>query len=290
MTIRRFTGSSAWEQMIAQQNDLLARFDKAKLHAKAHEVQTFHGRVAEAAFRDWLTAFLPKRYGVTSGYVVSQRQRGDAKFPHFDVIIYDQLNAPILWVEDSADLSEQGKSRALPVEYVRGVLEVKATYDSTTTKDAMEHLRDLAPFYADVDPPGDRFNRFLPADFFCAVVFFDACSEGLKSEAAREHLKPVGGPRGFCGGTILRGGYQVPSTSGTLRVVPVKTDDGIEWNCWLLWGESCFSRFAFDLVAMLDGTYRTGRISSSHVGPPSPYPAPIVGEDGVIDPRDQEPQ
>lgn len=144
-THQKFIGRSAWEQITGQKKELLDEFDAGKRKAKGHEVQTYHGRVAESVFRNWLIEFLPKRFGVTSGYVASQGQRGETKFPHFDVIIYDQLDAPILWVEGHPDVSESGKSRAIPAEYVRAILEVKSTYNSTESKDAIEHLRDLEP-------------------------------------------------------------------------------------------------------------------------------------------------
>ena len=67
------------------------------------------------------------------------------KTPHFDVIIYDQLEAPILWVEDFPDVSSQGRSLAIPVEYVRGVLERKSTFSPTTVGTALDHLKDLLP-------------------------------------------------------------------------------------------------------------------------------------------------
>ena len=114
---RKFIGTSAWEQIIGRKKEMLDAFDAGKRKAKGHEVQTYHGRVAEAVFREWLSEFLPKRFGVTSGYVVSQGQRGDAKFPHFDIIIYNQLDAPIIWVENYPDLSEGGKSRSITAEY-----------------------------------------------------------------------------------------------------------------------------------------------------------------------------
>lgn len=218
MSTRKFIGTSAWEQIIGQRRELLDQFDAGKRKAKGHEVQTYHGRVAESVFRQWLAEFLPKRYGVTSGYVVAQRQEGPAKFPHYDVLIYDQLDAPILWVEGHPDLSEGGKSRAIPVEYVRAVLEVKATYDSTTTKDAMEHLRDLAPFYAGYDPPEERYKRFLARPFCCGAVFFDADLAARKSDAARDHLLPTGGPPSFMGGLVLRAEGLGPDESCLIRI------------------------------------------------------------------------
>jgi hypothetical protein len=289
MIERRFTGSSPWEQMNGQRQALLDRFDQAKRHARAHEVQTFHGNVAEAAFREWLTGFLPKQFGVTSGYVVSQGHRGNVKYPHFDVIIYDQLNAPILWIEDSADLSEQGKSRAIPVEYVRAVLEVKATYGASEVKDAMEHLRDLAPFYAGVDPHEERYKRYLPGTFRCCLVFFNAPSQNLNSQTVGDLMKPADAPRGFFGGVILRSEHQLPHTSGFIRLLPVALSDPIELEYQVLWGEGGFVRFAFDLVAMLNGTFNLGLVSSIHTMPPLLGPEPVVGPDGVIDPHAQPP-
>jgi len=74
-------------------------------------------------------------------------------FPHYDVIVYDELDAPVLWVDDHPDASSAGTSRGIPVQYVRAVMEVKSTFDSDETKAAMEHLRELAPFYAGLDSP-----------------------------------------------------------------------------------------------------------------------------------------
>jgi hypothetical protein len=78
---------------------MFAEFDVARTHGKMHEIETWHGVVAEGLFRRWLADFLPWRFGVTSGYIISQNRLEDEKTPHFDVIIYDRLNAPVLWVE-----------------------------------------------------------------------------------------------------------------------------------------------------------------------------------------------
>src|SRR4051812_19125465 len=96
-------------------------------------------------------AVLPKRYGVTSGYIISQGLWGNVKAPHFDVIIYDLLNAPVLWVEDHPDTSAAGRSMAIPAEHVLGVIEVKSALAPTSMKQAVEHLRDLAPLMKGVD-------------------------------------------------------------------------------------------------------------------------------------------
>jgi hypothetical protein len=264
MAGRKFIGTSAWEQVIGQKKEMLDAFDAGKRKAKGHEVQTYHGRVAEAVFRKWLSDFLPKRFDVTAGYVVSQGQRGEAKYPHFDVIIYDQFDSPILWVEDNPDVSEGGKSRAVPVEHVRSILEVKSTFDPGEAKEAMEHLRDLEPFYAGIDLPQERYKKYLSPRFFCGVVFFNAKEKDQNSQVAINHLVPSSGPRNFFGGVILRGEGRSEADSGRIKIGIETKPDEIVLHGFMTWVPSAFSMFAFDLVALLNGTYVPGFLSSFH--------------------------
>ncbi|MGB9204978.1 MAG: DUF6602 domain-containing protein [Terriglobales bacterium] len=68
---------------------MLDAFDRAREKAGSHEVETYHGKVAEAEFRKWLSSFLPKKYGVTSGYVVSPGLKSTEKTPHFEFFLCD---------------------------------------------------------------------------------------------------------------------------------------------------------------------------------------------------------
>ncbi len=86
---------------------------------------------------------MPKRYGVTSGLVISPGLGSDVKAPHFDVIIYDQLESPVLWVTKIFDNSEQWRSRAIPVEYVRFIIEVKASFSAANVRHASIRKRTL---------------------------------------------------------------------------------------------------------------------------------------------------
>ncbi|MFZ1159553.1 MAG: DUF6602 domain-containing protein, partial [Candidatus Sulfotelmatobacter sp.] len=124
--------SQGWKQFLSARKEMLDAFDSAREKSGIHELETYHGTVAEAEVRKWLLTFLPKKYGVTSGYVVSPGRKSTVKAPHFDVVIYEQLESPILWVEGGPDASEQGRSLAIPVEYVRAVLEVKSRFTSKT--------------------------------------------------------------------------------------------------------------------------------------------------------------
>lgn len=273
-------------QLLTARQEMLDAFDKARAQSRAHEVEVYHGRVAEAACRKWLRGFLPRRYGVTSGYVVSTGIPATERLPHFDVIIYDRLESPVLWVEDSPDSSEQGRSRAIPVEYVRAVLEVKSRFSRATVKSAVEHLSDLAPLMG-VDEAGERYRLCLPDSFFCACIFYELRQkESSDWEALEELVEPGFALRGFGGGIILRGeGHQIPATgrltlsksnqplqrmgggsspllngtavSASREVVP--THHAVSM---LVWFVENFSMFAFDMVRLLNGTYEPGRISS----------------------------
>lgn len=280
--------AQGWRQFLTSRKETLDAFDRAKQKAKTHEVETFHGNVAEAELRKWLSGFLPKRYGVTPGYIVSPGLKSTEKTPHFDVIIYDELDAPVLWIEDTPDASPQGRSLAIPVEHVRGVLEVKSTFSSSNVQDAMTHLKDLLPLMGGPDDPQERYKLHLPPAFCCGLVFIDLNEEHQFSEAALAKL--IGGIelRGFFGGIILRGerhekdktarmsltrsetpiegmiGKQKSSLLKFGMTQSVKVTDNLYFGAMLMWSESHFSQFGFDLIAMMQGTYEVGRVSSFH--------------------------
>ena len=63
--------SQGWKQLLAERKRMLDLYDQAKQQANIHKIQTYHGRAGEAIFRACLESFLPGKYGVTSGYVIS---------------------------------------------------------------------------------------------------------------------------------------------------------------------------------------------------------------------------
>jgi hypothetical protein len=142
--------------------EILEAYFYAKKGAANRPVKTEHGPAAEARFRAWLERTLPKKFGVTSGYVIPNLMAPKFPLEHFDVIIYDALEAPILFMHENEDMSEQGRRRAIPARYVRAVYEVKATLTRKMARDAMEKLAHLTPFHQQfVDP------------FHTGIVFFE---------------------------------------------------------------------------------------------------------------------
>jgi len=282
--------SQGWEQILAARKEMLDAFDTARKQARSHEVETYHGKVAEAQFREWLSSFLPTKYGVTSGYIVSSGLKSTDKTPHYDVIIYDRLESPILWIEKNPDSSEHGKSRAIPVEYVKSVLEVKSSFSPETVDKAIQHLADLLPLMMGVDTPNEKYKVYLPETFCCGIIFFDLKREFQFSESAMNKIISGNKCRGFFGGIILRGeGHELPvsarislyhsetpieSTIGhdkesLLRPLPIgksiQMGPNLHVGSMLNWTESNFSQFAFDLIAMMQGTYDP-RYASSFYG------------------------
>jgi hypothetical protein len=277
--------SQGWRQFLTGRKEMLDAFDKAREQSRAHEVETYHGRVAEAVCRKWLAGFLPSRYGVTSGYVVSSGLASSQKVPHFDVVIYDRLEAPVLWIEDNPDSSAQGRSLAIPVEHVCAILEVKSRFCRSTVRQAIEHLADLSPMMNGADESGERYPLHLPANFSCGCVFFELREADAADWGAMDAIIDGIALRGFWGGVILRAGGQSRPNTGRFGLTQSETPiercpegesplldfglgatrelaEKLHIGSLLRWSESAFAEFGFDLIAMMRGSYQTGRLSS----------------------------
>ena len=285
--------SQGWKQSQTARKEMLAAFDAAKEKGNTHKVEVYHGKVAEAEFRRWLSSFLPKRYAVTSGYIVSQGLDDTSKTPHFDVIIYDALESPVLWVEDNPDLSAAGKSLAIPSEHVKAVLEIKSRFSNKTATDGISHLGELSPLMSGIDAPNERYKLYLPPNFFCGMVFFELLHIDARSRKALNEMVQGISLRGFADGIILRGeGHSNEMTARIDRVRSkteivsdlakkdhnllkdfsmadsLKVTDDLHFCAVLMWDESEFAKFSFDLVARLQGTYKPGFLSSFYgMGP-----------------------
>jgi hypothetical protein len=51
--------TQGWKQFLTGRKEMLDAFDSAREKSHSHEVETYHGKVAEARFRDWLATFFP---------------------------------------------------------------------------------------------------------------------------------------------------------------------------------------------------------------------------------------
>ena len=155
-------GMFGWEEFYRNRKNILEEYDKAFEYTKNRPVRTAHGKAVEAFIRKWLAEFIPKKWAVTSGYIIPKLYGYSEKLYHYDVIIYDQINAPILWTEGNSDDSEKGKSRAIPEKYVVGVIEIKSRFTTKSIKEMESKLSEINCFI-------DQF----PDSFFSSGIFID---------------------------------------------------------------------------------------------------------------------
>jgi hypothetical protein len=176
---------------LSQKRDILRVYDRAVEQNKNRPVRTEHGNVGEGKFREWLTEFLPQRFGVTSGFIIPDARRMDYKLLHFDTIIYDAFSSPVLWVSNNPDHSTQGRARAIPAEAVRSVGEIKASFTRTSIAEARSKLEEL-----------QSLGGFLKPPFCSFIVFLEVQSPGQPAMIA--NLLAHTSIPGYIGGLILR--------------------------------------------------------------------------------------
>lgn len=183
-----------WREFAANRTDILAKYDAAKVRSASRPVKTDHGVTGEAALREWLGLFLPGKYRVTSGFIIPDMvQTPGYMLYHYDVIIFDALNAPVLWTDVNPDQAEQGRKRAIPARYVHSVMEVKAAFGANSARNALQKLREL-----------NEIASYLPPHFSCSAVFMELPTALASQGRLLRHLLPEPPIHGFNGGLILR--------------------------------------------------------------------------------------
>lgn len=287
---------SGWSQFTTQKAKMVSDFRIFKGMSENRPTETDKGRYAEALFRDWLEQFLPAKYGVTSGYIIQQkdavkpRSALKGKLRHYDVIIYNRLDSPILWTEMSPDHSLSGRIRAIPAEYVHAVLEVKSTFNATHIAKAFNKLNELAPLLG-IDDINEPYKQYIPTDFYTGMIFFELPEKGQGTLQLLNKLLPANCLRGFFGGIILSaegldqrktGQFMYISEGSSPRSMDkvkgrtlISMGSDYIWSdsrerhpgehvvCMFGgWSESTFSHFAFELLNVMNGTHRPGFVPS----------------------------
>jgi hypothetical protein len=93
------------------------------------------GRILEGIAENLLSRFLPKRYSVGTGIIITSDGRASRQI---DIVIYDnQKNAPLMF-ENNVGL--------FPVECVYGTIEVKSRIDGTVLKECADAIATIRNF------------------------------------------------------------------------------------------------------------------------------------------------
>lgn len=188
-----YYGQHGWKEFLENREDILKEYDRLLGKVKNRPIQTAHGTGVEAFLRTWLGEFLPKKYGVTSGYVIPNLYEMPYTLYHQDIIIYNQLDAPVLWTEGNEDTSHQGRYRAIPAEYVLFVFEVKSRLNRKTIRDAVAKLEKL-----------NDYETMLNAHFRSGVIFVELKCSDNNSKAIAKELISAKRIKSFFGGSVLR--------------------------------------------------------------------------------------
>lgn len=193
-----------------ERTKLLKEYDDAVSQGSDDHVKTEHGVSCEAHFRAFLREFLPKKYGVTKGYIITPDLDYAGPLEEWDIIIYDAMEAPVLFVRRNHDENERAGKRGIPVEYVRGVVEVKATFSKAMGVKATEKLLKLRQFQKKQDAPNKYGQTHLPIGFRAFSVFFET-----KVKSSEEYADALGSMApfwqndpliAFAGALFIRGG------------------------------------------------------------------------------------
>lgn len=147
---------------------LSARFREAGfVHHKGDR-----GANRELLLREFLQQHLPKRYGIAKGEILTR----DGDHSHSaDIIVYDAVNCPVLYAEDTA---------IIPIEGVYGIIEVKsqlskAEFVSTAKK--LRSFKELAPRDLSVIETREYVTMLRPSRPFGIVFGFDLADNSLSS-------------------------------------------------------------------------------------------------------------
>ena len=186
-------GMHGWKEFHRNRKDILAEYDRLKEITSSRPVKTAHGVGVEAYIRKWLSEFLPKKWAVTSGYVIPTLYKDTITLYHYDIIIYDALNAPVLWTEGNQDDSEQGKYRAIPAKNVSAILEVKSRLNKKNVQEMVDKLTEI-----------NVFKEQLPDIFVSAGVFVELLETDNSKSNIFESMLQYQTIYNFMGAMVLR--------------------------------------------------------------------------------------
>lgn len=186
-------GQHGWAQFNRNRKDILNELDRVIELSGSRPIQVAHGVAVEAYIRKWFSEFLPKKYAVTSGYIIPELYDDNLKQYHYDIIIYNSLEAPVLWTEGNYDNSEQGKFLAIPAKYVVAVYEVKSRLTKKNINDSLSKLKEV-----------NSFKHQLPNNYHSGVIYIDLKESEVNKRSLLEDLHKGIDAHGFTGGMVLR--------------------------------------------------------------------------------------
>lgn len=259
------------DAFLTMRKKLLYDYEVAKDQTHDDAAKVEHGNVGESVVRNWLEEFLPKRFGVCKGYIITNNLDYSGPLEEWDIIIYDGLVSPILFTRDS--------KKAIPIEYVRGVIEVKSTLNNKSAKKAEQKLRKLHKFIG--ENKSQTYPNFLTQLFIASMIFFEIGVKNLNQyRLSLNSIAKIYQPDNklpFMGSLILKSSKN-PNHTGYLQAfisdTPTFKEPIFEMSTPFRYSEdkygsfgssgfgvNSFTEYIFDLLSFLKGE-KTNKVSS----------------------------
>lgn len=188
-----YRGQFGWKEFHRNRKNILSEYDRLLELNENRPVKVSHGVGVEAYIRKWLSEFLPKKFGVTSGYIIPNLYQDTNKLYHYDIIIYNILDSPVLWTESNEDQSEQGKYRAIPAKHIVAIYEVKSRLNQKNVTDSLLKLDQTKNFYLQLNPL-----------FKCGIIFIELKNNDIGKKGILKEFIKGREIYGFIGGVVLR--------------------------------------------------------------------------------------
>ena len=115
----------------AAASELLAAFQRSRNQARPDEVGTPREWQVRQFMKDWL----PDRYGVSHGYIISRAKQASKQI---DCIIYDAATCPKYFQ------NKEENRRLVPIGHTYGAVEVKSTLGNRELDDAIAKVNSAA--------------------------------------------------------------------------------------------------------------------------------------------------
>jgi len=267
------------DSFFTERKKLLNAYDEAKQQTGDDAVKTEHGITGEAEIRKLLQSFLPKRFGVCKGYIITTNLQFEGALEEWDVLLYDAMESPVLFTRGPGDQDNAESKRAIPVEHVRAVLEVKATLTPAMAKKSADKLLKVEQYLG--ENQDSAYPQYLMQPFVCAAIFLETKVDSLAQyRQAMDNLTILYQQESmipFMGALVVRS-QQNPEHSGYLRSMlsdnPISCPDAFQMSSDFQypdgkygvfgthgWGVNNYPTFLFDFLASISGT-RSQRMSS----------------------------
>lgn len=147
-------------------------FDEAK---KSIPHEGLKGQKGEDLLKEFLERRLPKRFGVSSGFIIDDK---NSLSKQTDVILYDAENSPIIQPEENAII--------LHADNVAAIIEVKSTLDKSEIEDAARKISSVKKLQktpvSHIDQPV-TFSDLIVSDTL-GIVFAYSSRTDIKTIAA----------------------------------------------------------------------------------------------------------